>query len=52
LTETTVNAALDMAVLHRQPPKGVIMHSDRRGAVCPGKETAMITLSRNHSSRP
>ncbi len=29
LTEPTVNAALDMAVRHRQPPKGVIMHSDR-----------------------
>jgi len=28
-TESTVNVALDMAVLHRQPPAGVILHSDR-----------------------
>jgi len=28
-TETTVTPALDMAVLHRQPPGGVILHSDR-----------------------
>lgn len=28
-TETTVNAALDMAVFQRQPPRGVILHSDR-----------------------
>nr|WP_242456745.1 IS3 family transposase [Prosthecochloris ethylica] len=27
--ESTVNVALDMAVLHRQPPAGVILHSDR-----------------------
>ena len=27
--ETTVNPALDMAVMHRRPSRGVIMHSDR-----------------------
>ncbi len=27
--ETTVNPALDMAVMHRRPGRGVIMHSDR-----------------------
>jgi len=27
--ETTVNPALDMALMHRKPPRGVVIHSDR-----------------------